>query len=317
MKQKKLLFVDIISVLFIVLIMVITFFSVLYLTNGEKAISAIISVVIVLSYYFNIELLKRNKEYLLKNNFKHYSVIFWFMFIGLASVTFYLMLHLLNIEMNCKNLIQKDAESKIAIIDNKVNEYKIKAKRDLIDFPIDLKTKLAEYKRDHHNSSLKNQLTKEPYNIDDSYLNDYSQIDPDGYARVETSVRAMVINKNIMQLDSMVKKQLNPQKIVFLNWDRMNLVTAYNELNKFVGDKQNDINKLINQLPLSNSFTVVSINYNQLPLNNPEELRRKYQPNILIPVISILIIHFFLLISYFNLNIKTYTKKSNRGVIEY
>lgn len=215
MKEKKMWFVEFVSVLFIVIIMIITFFSMLYLTNGEKSISAIISVVIVLSYYFIIDLLIKNKEFLLKNNLKHYSIIFWIMFMGLAAVTFYLMLHLLTIELNCKNLIQKDAEGKIAIIENKVLEYKSKARQDLIDFPIDLKRKLQDYKDDHRNNRLKNQLINEPYKVDALYLNRYSDISPDNYASVETNVRALVLNKNIAQLDSMLKNNFYHKKVFF------------------------------------------------------------------------------------------------------
>jgi hypothetical protein len=315
--NKELKFVNIISVLFLAVLMIITFFSVLYLSNGEKAISSLVSVIIVISYYFIIELLKKNKELLKKNKYLHYSAFFWLLFFGLAFTSFYLMLHLLSIEINCKQLIQDDADKKLTIIENKVLEYKRKANQDLIDFPIDLRAKLSDYKNNHRNNALKKELLNMPYKIDQEYLDDYSDIDPDGYAIVETSVRALVIKKNIMQLDSMVKKQLNPQRIVFQNWDRMNLVESYNNLNKFVSDKQNEINKLIVQLPISNSFSVISIDYSQLPLNNPPELQKRYQANAFIPILAIILIHFFILIPYFNLQTKDYNKSKSKGVKEY
>ena len=62
MKQQKFLFVDIISSFFLLLILIGNFMGLLYITEGNLALSLLGSLVLVVCYYFAVEQLKKNKE---------------------------------------------------------------------------------------------------------------------------------------------------------------------------------------------------------------------------------------------------------------
>ena len=62
MKQQNFLFVDIISSFFLLLILTGNFMGLLYITEGNIALSLLGSLVLVVCYYFAVEQLKQNKE---------------------------------------------------------------------------------------------------------------------------------------------------------------------------------------------------------------------------------------------------------------
>ena len=62
MKQENFLFVDVVSSIFLLILMMGNFMGLLYITSGNYAISLLISLFIVVCYYFIIQVLKKNKE---------------------------------------------------------------------------------------------------------------------------------------------------------------------------------------------------------------------------------------------------------------
>ena len=64
MKQENFLFVDLVSSIFLIALLLGNMFGMLYITDGNIAISLIGSLLIVVFYYFILQMLKRNKEYI-------------------------------------------------------------------------------------------------------------------------------------------------------------------------------------------------------------------------------------------------------------
>ena len=147
MKQQNFLFVDIISSFFLLLILTGNFMGLLYITEGNIALSLLGSLVLVVCYYFAVEQLKQNKEAMYKNNFLHKSGVFWLFFLVLSYVSFNLMAHFINVEYNCKNQIKAEATAKLNLVDSLVIVYKRRANEDIQNFDAKLDSKLQTYKK--------------------------------------------------------------------------------------------------------------------------------------------------------------------------
>jgi hypothetical protein len=307
MKQKDFLFVDIISSIFLILLLFSNFFSLNYLTHGSITVSLIISVILVICYFFIVDLLKKNKEVLYKNKMIHFSSLFVFMFLGLFAISFYMMQHLINIEFNCKDEIKKEAEFKLSQVDNLVNLYKSQSSIDLQDLGASLKTKLMEFQKSPKSTTLYNELKNAPYNIDESILSNPVNINIDDVTNSAISPISLKIENNIKNLDSTITLNTDKQRDIFVNWKRMSLISAYDELNSYVATTQNTVDVMLRQLPINKQTSSLKLEDSKLPLDSPSLLSKKFEPNFLISFISILIVHCFILIPFFTTKIRGYS----------
>ena len=216
MKQKDFLFIDIVSAVFLLLILFTNFVGALYVSNGSITISVAVSAFLVICYYFNIEFLKNNKEQLINNKLIHFSAIFALFFVILSAASFFLMSHFANVEFNCKEKVQNEAYSKLDKIDSLVTLYKNQSRIDLEEFESTLKTKLKDYK--NGNSQLSNELSSSPYFVPETSLNSPMYLDVELQSSALISPLKMKIEQNIKNLDSTIV--LNNEKIrnVFINW---------------------------------------------------------------------------------------------------
>lgn len=311
MKQQKFLFVDIISSFFLLLILIGNFMGLLYITEGNLALSLLGSLVLVVCYYFAVEQLKKNKEAMYKNNFLHKSGVFWLFFMVLSYVSFNLMAHFINVEYNCKNQIKAEATAKLNLVDSIAAVYKKRANEDIQKFEAELKTKLFNYKNTNSNI-LRNELVAEPYNVAASVLNNPAFINVNEVANAKVTPYATKIAANIRNIEKTISDARPKYQSVFDNWKRFSLVNTYAKLNKYVEDNQELINAKINELPLDRTPIKVDYDTNQLPLNSPSELAILYKPNYWIPTIFIILTHLFLLIPFFTYKIGVYGRSNTK-----
>jgi amino acid transporter len=313
MKQQNFLFVDLISSIFLLILLIGNFLGLLYILDGSLPFSILVSMFIVICYYFVIEMLKRNKQLMYKNNFLHPSSVFGILFFVLSIISFYLMTHFINIEYNCKEQIKNEATDKIKLVENLVIEYKIRANKDIQNFESELKTKLSDYKSNPTNS-LRNSLIKPPYNLNFTVVSNPNGINVNQVANAKVNPYQIQIDNTILNLDNTISTSNKKFLSVFDNWNRLSIGETYIKLNKYVEDNLKTINSKIAELPLDKSEIKIDYNKNQLPLNSPKKLNLKYPPNYLFPTLIIILIHIFILIPFFVWRIKIYDDKDKDNI---
>jgi hypothetical protein len=315
MKQQNFLFVDIISSIFLLIILIGNFMGLLYITDGILVISMLGSMFLVVCYFFVVQLLKKNKELMYKKNFLHPSAIFWIFFLVLGFVSFNLMSHFINVEYNCKNEIKKEATTKIKLVDSIATIYKKRSREDIQNFEAELKSNLTNYKNSKSNT-LRNKLRLAPFNVESSVLNNPDYIDNNQVANAKVNPYQIKIDNNIKNIDKTISLNNKNYQSVFDNWKRLSIVATYAKLNQYVENNVKSINSKIAELPLNKTEIVVSFNKKQLPLNNPSKLNLEYKPNYLIPTIVIILTHLFILIPFFTWRIVDYVKSNDNDPLE-
>jgi hypothetical protein len=303
MKQQNYLFVDIISSFFLLLILIGNFMGLLYISDGNIALSLLGSLVLVICYYFAVEQLQKNKEAMYKKNFLHPSMIFWLFFFVLSYVSFNLTTHFINVEYNCKNQIKAEANAKLNLVDSLVLVYKKRANEDIQNYDAKLDSMLQTYKKDS-NSALRNQLAAPPYNVAERDLNNISFLNPKQVANAKVTPFAIKSETNIKNIDKTISNARPQFQSVFDNWKRFSLVETYAKLNQYVVDNLAFINAKIAELPLNKSQIPKPDFQKQLPLNSPSALAIIYKPNYWTPTIFVMLTHIFLLIPFWTKKVR-------------
>lgn len=315
MKQQNFLFVDIISSIFLLIILIGNFMGLLYITEGNLAISMLGSMFIVVCYYFSVQQLRKNKEVMYKNNFMHLSSIFWLFFLILGIISFNLMSHFINVEFNCKETIKKEATAKINLVDSIAKVYKIRANADIQNFESELKTKLGDYKASPSNS-MRNTLMSAPYNLNFTVVANPDGININEVANAKVTPFQNKIDNNIKNIDKTISINNKNYQNVFDNWKRLSIVGTYAKLNQYVEDNIQSINTKIAELPLNKKEIKISFEKKQLPLNSPTKLNVQYPPNYLIPIFFILLTHIFILIPFLVWKIPDYGSEKTIDPLE-
>ncbi|MFC6269439.1 hypothetical protein [Frigoriflavimonas asaccharolytica] len=306
MKQDNFLFVDLVSSIFLLVLMLGNMMGLLYITGGNFPVSLLISLFIVICYYFIVQMLKKNKEYMANNSYLVPSSLFFFVFLLFGFVSFILMSHFLNIEMNAKAQIQQEAEQKIEKVSMLGEIYSKRSDEDILNYEGELVGKLKSYKASKSNQ-LRNELSLEPYKIDAQVLAAPQFIDVSSLVDSKLQPYRLKIEASNKYIAEIIKGSVK-YKSTFENWDRMSLSSSYKNLNKYVEDSYEKVNEKIKMLPLNNNPILLSVDNHQLPLNNPLELNKIYSPNYLIPALLVLITHLFILIPFFTHKIRVYVK---------
>lgn len=304
MKQENFLFVDVVSSIFLLVLMLGNMMGLLYITDGNFMISLLISLFIVVCYYFIVQMLKKNKEFMANRCYIAPQSLFFLVFLIFGAVSFVLMSHFLNIEMNAKQQIQQEADQKIQKVNSLAAIYDQRSEQALQNYEGELTGKLKDYKNTKSNQ-LRNELSLEPYNIDEQVLAAPQFIDVP--AIVDSKLQPYRIK--VVAGQKMVSQLANAAgtyRSTFDNWDRMSLVNSYKNLNKYVADSYLKVNEKIKELPLDKTPIKLKMDQRQLPLNNPLELNRIYQPNYLIPALLVLLTHVFILIPFFTYKVRVY-----------
>ena len=266
MKQDNYTFVDIVSGVFLLVLFFSNFLALLYITEGNMVFSGLISFFIAVLYYFTVELMRKNKEALIRQGFKHFSLLFIGFFLLLSLVSFILMSHFLNVEFNAKEKVQKEAQQKLQLVSDFVAEYDKRSKTDLDDYESNLALKgNPQYLI---NASIK------PY-----------------YSKVEKSKK---------YLSNELTKNNEKFNKVFQNWQRMSVMKTYTNLNEYIKQSKEIVDKKLAELPVNKEPIKLSqLPENTLPLNNPFQLNDKYPPNCGLTIGMLLFLHIGILLSYF------------------
>jgi hypothetical protein len=316
MKQQNFLFVDLVSSIFLLVILIGNFMGLLYITDGNLVISILGSMFLVICYFFVVNLLKNNKEVMMKNNFLHGSTLFWFFFLTLGYGSFFLMSHFINIEYNCKEQIKNEASIKIKLVDSIALAYKKRSKEDLQNFEVQLKNKLTLYKDTKNiaiKNAIKNELLQDPYKVDAGILGNSEYINVDEVASAKVNPYQLKIEKNNQNIEKTISLNSKKYQSIFDNWKRLSLVGTYSKLNQYVDQNIGLINTKIEELPLDKTPIKVSLNKSQIPLNDPFKLNKLYPPQIVLPLIVIIIIHLFILIPFLSHKVRGYKNSSSKS----
>jgi hypothetical protein len=307
MKQQNFLFVDLVSSIFLLLLLVGNFMGLLYISDGSVPLSLLGTMFLVVCYFFTIQQLKKNKEVMFRKNFLHASLVFWFFFLMLSIISFNLMSHFINIEYNCKYPIRNEAATKIKLVESLVSEYEQRANTDIEDFGVNLKEKLESY------AATKNPITRDrlknaPYKISNEELIGLNANSAQAMADQYTSIMEGKINKDLKNLKAKIKNDNENYQKVFDNWQRFKLVSTYSKLNEYVEQNIKLINSKIIELPYNNKQVNPEYPKNQLPLNSPSKLNAmpEFKPSYLTPTIFIILTHLFILIPFFTWKIPDY-----------
>jgi hypothetical protein len=266
MKQENYNFVDIVSGVFLLILFFSNFLALLYITEGNMAFSGLISFFIAALYYFTVELMRKNKEALIRQRFKHFSLLFIGFFLLLSLVSFILMSHFLNVEFNAKEKVQQEAKQKLQLVTDFVTKYESRSKTDLTDY----ESNLALQGKPQYmiNASVK------PYQL-----------------KVENSKKFLNIE---------LTKNNEKFNKVFQNWKRLSIMKTYTNLNEYVIQSKELVNKKLAELPVDKSpIEISNIPNNSLPLNNPFQLNKTYPPSYGLTIGVLLFLHLGILLSYF------------------
>lgn len=264
MKQKNYTFVDIVSLVFLLVLLFSNFLALLYITQGNLVFSFIGSAFLCVLYFFVIEQMRKNKEALIRQGYKHFSLLFIGFFLILTFVSFIFMSHFINVEFNAKKQVQEEAVAKINLVQSFIAEYENRSKTDLQNLESNLAQKMA------------------PALV-------ISEITP--YAK-KTEDAKKYLEKELTQNNDKFNK-------VFQNWKRLSVMQTYTNLNNYVENSLKVVNEKLAELPLDKSPIVLQdFDKNTLPLNSPTQLNTKFKPNYILSFIVILVVHLGLLLSY-------------------
>lgn len=318
MKQQNFLFVDLVSSVFLLVLLIGNFMGLLYITEGNIGISLVGSLFLVICYFFVVQLLKKNKEVMVRKNFLHPSSLFWAFFLVLGYASFNLMSHFINVEYNCKNQIKSEATRKINLVDSLAQVYNKRAKNDVLNFEAQLKTNLSKYKTTKSNK-LRNELASDPFKVDAAVLSNPDYINVEEVANAKVTPYRAKIDNNIKNIEKTITLNSKKYQSVFDNWKRLSLMATYSKLNEYVEENNKLINSKIEELPLDKTPIQISYNKKLLPLNNPEKLNKIFHPNYILPLIIIIVIHLFILIPFLSHKVRGYnnsgkSKKGSKGI---
>lgn len=265
MKQKNYAFVDIVSGIFLLVLFFSNFLALLYITDGNIVFSGLISFFIAVLYFFVVEQMRKNKEALIRQGYKHFSLLFVGFFTVLSFCSFILMSHFINVEFNAKKQVQEEAKQKIQLVNDFVSEYEKRSNKDLQDF----------------DSTL---AKKQPQAIVEATVRPYA---------------LKVANANRF-LNTELSKNNEKFLKVFQNWNRLSIMGTYANLNNYIDESLVLVNGKLAELPVDKSpIQISAINQNQLPLNSPSKLNVLYPPKYGFTLFILLIIHLGILLAFF------------------
>lgn len=319
-KQDNFAFVDVVSLIFLVILFIGNFFGLLYFTEGSFAISIAISTLVVVLYYAIIQVLKKSKQTIVTKRYKTPAMALFAIFIALAIGSLIPLTHVINIETNVKPKIQDEAADKIGKVTELSKIYENRAHTDLQNYEGELTNKLKVYIHTKQ-PFLKKQLSAPPYNIDIQTLASPQFIDVDNLVASKLAAIRKKVQENQSEIDSVVDEaHKNLER--FDSWSRLKVAAEYKKLNQFVWNSYELVNNKLADLPLNKEKIPLMMNPTQVPINQFFALNKIYPPNWLLPIIAVVVIHLFILIPFFLYKVRVYVdnnpdENSKPKVIEY
>jgi hypothetical protein len=268
MKQENYKFVDLVSGIFLLILFFFNFLALLYIFDGNQVFSGLVSFFITTLYFFVVEQMRKNKESLIRQGFKHFSLLFISFFLLLSFISFILMSHVINVEFNAKQDIQDEAQKKLQLVSDFVSQYETRSSADLANYQ--------------------------------------SQLGLRGYTQDIVLGKVKIFQSRVNGSKLFLKNKLtqNNEKFnkVFQNWQRLSLMKTYANLNQYLINSEAIVNKKLSELPVDKTPIVKNIKItttNQLPLNSVLKLNKVYPPKYGFTFLIILVVHLGILLSFF------------------
>lgn len=302
-------FVSIISLIFLMILFVGNFMGLLYILEGNFALAFLGSLLLLILYIFIIRVLVEHKQEMRDRPFNHFSYIFWVFYLLLASASFLLLVHFVNIEYNAKDSIKESAFEKINVVDKALSDFEKEISIGRSTFETKFQRKLYDYKQTG-DPGLYAELQRNPYDIDERFIRDREYINVNSTVNRYMGTLNEKADMDLKMTDSIMRKNNLKYQSVFNNWERLSLMDTYSGLNKYIDDTERDLNTRLNQFPFQTRDISIEYDKAMLPLNNPIQLINRYNPDFAIPVSVVLIIHFFLILPFVFKPIRVYSKES-------
>lgn len=311
MKQENFLFVDLLSSVFLIALLLGNMFGLLYITDGNIAISLIVSLIIVICYYFILQTLKRNKEYLISKNFMAFPSVFFLVFLLFGVASFFFINHFWTVETNHKEAIRQDADNKIENIQSLIKDYDARANDDLQTFEGKLTTLLNQYKSTN-SPSLRNQLAQDPFLIDEKVLSSPAYIKVPDVVNSNLEPVRNRLSANKKGYSDVFSADLKNFKSSFDNWNRLTVMKSYKDLNAYYEKAGIFLNQKFAELPFSKQ-QVALIKSKQVAQINDPVVMFKESKDFWIPLLFVLVTHLFILIPYFTYRVRKYKNNTSSG----
>ena len=307
-KQDHFAFVDVISLIFLVVLFMGNFYGLLYLTSGSILISFLISALIIILYYTLIQILKRNKQSMVTQHYRTPFSLLFLIFGILAIGSFVLMSHALNIETNAKPKVQAEVAQEIAQVEKLSSVYQERVKKNLQDYEGELTKLLSEYKK-KRTAALKDALSTDPYTIDPQILASFSKnIDVAELAKAKIQPYRVKAQENEKDITTRITQAQQFNK-AFEEWKWLRVTSDYKKLNQYITESYSLVNENLSQLPMQEEPLTYAGAPKGLPLDSFWQLNKHYTPNYLIPLLVVVAIHLFILIPYFTYKVRAYVGK--------
>lgn len=311
-RQEHIAFVDIVSVIFLLILFIGNFFGIIYLSDGNMPISMVISALIIVIYYAIIQALKKKKQIMVSKKYKTIHIAYFFFFIVFGAVSSVLLTHFINIESNVKPQVQNEVNEKLSKVEAISTLYEERANTNLQNFEGELSNKLRNYLK-NKSSETKDSLAVYPYNIDNQTLETIGVGDIESTMKHRLSTFRKTVSDDLEELNTIVEEANNRRKD-FEKWNRLNVATDYNTINKFTRDSYEVLNEKLEKLPFAEEKVVLELDEQQLPLNSFEALNKLFPPSWALPIIVVVVIHLFILIPFFLYKVRKYVSKENNEI---
>ena len=311
-RQEHIAFVDIVSVIFLLILFIGNFFGIIYLSDGNMPISIVFSALIIVIYYAIIQALKKKKQIMVSKNYKTIHIAYFFFFIVFGAISSVFLTHFINIESNVKPQVQNEVNEKLSKVEAISTLYEERANTNLQNFEGELSNKLRNYLK-NKSSETKDSLAVYPYNIDSQTLETIGVGDIESTMKHRLSTFRKTVSDDLEELNTIVEEANNRRKD-FEKWNRLNVATDYNTINKSTRDSYEVLNEKLEKLPFAEEKVVLELDEQQLPLNSFEALNKLFPPSWALPIIVVVVIHLFILIPFFLYKVRKYVSKENNEI---
>ena len=309
--ENKKPLVSILQYIGLIFTLISVFAGTMYISKGELIISLFVSLFFVIFSFFLIDQMIKRKELISKKKFSSKSLFFWLLFLIITTPAGLIMYHFLNVEVNAKEDVIKITTEKMNQMNEMVSKYETKTSAFIDDYREKL---VAEFDdKDHGFNEITDAVLIQKYGV--------SQIVIDGVSNGTTSIDDISDSKKV-QFDSIkdVIKTNNDlffanYKDVFKNWSRLELNTAFYELDKVLEDNYNLLKEFYDRKTESPSFTFeFEYSKESVALNEPLTLFNKYKPYEL--SVFVLLFTLLMILPYFLVKTFDYKKPPKKAKVD-
>jgi len=269
-----------------------TFLGLIYWKGDEYLIIAIsVSMFFTIVFFFIVDMLIKNKENIRKRKLSSLSIFLWFSFLIFSFLSSIIILHGLNVQFNAKADIQKQTLSKLNLLEGMTTEYKKIVKLDCSTFANNLDKKLYEFILSDNNNKIYKELNSPPYNINKKQL---SKINGENINRKNKirnnykNVQERKFNKEIDDVEFKVKKFLKNNMNSIKKWNILDINTIYYQLDIMLTNNKSQLTETFNKHKTNEESNFnYQIPTESIPLNDPIELWKRYNPHYLFGILSV------------------------------